>query len=210
MLPVTDARSGQQCIGVATSDAADGPYVGVGDGPFVCQHDLGGSIDPSVTRNRAGGLHLLWKDEGNTGGHPSGLWSQPLTADGLGLAGRAHRLLTARRAWQENIIEEPAAIPAADGGWWLFYSGSQFDAPTYATGLAYCRTLEGPCRETSGRPFLTTPVLHEPGQSAPGGLETFHDGRGTLWAVFDTWNRPERNGRFRCCRSLQLAPILAA
>jgi len=203
-----DARSGQQCIGVATSAAPDGPYVGVGDGPLLCQHALGGSIDPSPTRDRDGHLLLLWKDEGNTRGRPSGLWEQPLTADGLGLVGTAHRLLTARQPWQDNIIEEPAVIPAADGGWWLFYSGSLFDTPTYATGLAYCPDLDGPCRETSDRPFLATPALKEEGQFAPGGLETFRDGHGALWAVFDTWNRPTRNGRFRCCRSLQLAPVL--
>src|SRR5438270_1030844 len=81
-----------------------------------------GSIRPTarsavaMTRDRAGGLHLLWKDEGNTRGQPSGLWSQPLTADGLALAGTAHRLLSARRPWQDDIVEEPATIPAADGG----------------------------------------------------------------------------------------------
>ena len=37
-----DARSGQQCIGAATSTAPEGPYAGAGDGPLVCQHDLGG------------------------------------------------------------------------------------------------------------------------------------------------------------------------
>jgi len=203
-----EARSGQQCIGVATSPVPEGPYAGVGDGPLVCQHDLGGSIDPSVTRDRQGQLRLLWKDESNTRGRPSGLWAQPLTADGLGLLGTAHRLLTARQSWQGNIIEEPAVIPATGGGWWLFYSGSLFDTPTYATGLAYCPDLDGPCQETSDRPFLTTPALKEQAQYAPGGLETFRDGHGTLWAVFDTWNRPTRNGRFRCCRSLQLAPVL--
>jgi hypothetical protein len=203
-----DARSGQQCIGVATSAVPQGPYSPVGDGPLVCQHDLGGSIDPSVIRDGQGGLHLLWKDESNTRGRPSGLWAQSLTADGLGLAGSPHRLLSARRAWQDNIVEEPAVIPAADGGWWLFYSGNHFDTPTYATGLAYCPDLAGPCRETSDRPFFTTENLGQSGQSAPGGLETFRDGHGALWAVFDTWNRPTRNGRFRCCRSLQLAPVL--
>ena len=202
-----DGRSGQQCIGVATSPVPGGPYHPAGDGPLVCQHDLGGSIDPSVVKDGGGGLHLLWKDESNTRGRPSGLWAQALRPDGLGLTGPPHRLLSARRPWQQNIIEEPAAIPAAAGGWWLFYSGSLFDTPDYATGLAYCRTLDGPCRETSDRPFLTTTALKEQGQSAPGGLETFRDGHGALWAVFDTWNRPTRNGRFRCCRSLQLAPV---
>ena len=76
-----DSRSGQHCIGAATSSVADGPYVGVGDGPLLCQHDLGGSIDPSVTRDRAGQLHMLWKDEGNTLGRPSSLWERRLTAD---------------------------------------------------------------------------------------------------------------------------------
>jgi len=204
-----DAGSGQQCIAVATSPAPDGPYTGFGDGPLVCQHDLGGSIDPSLTRDSDGGLRLLWKDEGNTQGRPSGLWAQPVAADGLHLTGTAHRLLTAQRAWQAKIIEEPAVIPAAGGGWWLFYSGSRFDTPAYATGLAYCRDLDGPCRETSKGPFLNTPALKEQGQYAPGGLETFRDGHGALWAVFDTWNRPTRNGRFRCCRSLQLAPVLS-
>jgi hypothetical protein len=203
-----DARSGQQCIGVATSTVPDGPYRGVGEEPLVCQHDLGGSIDPSVLKDDGGGLHLLWKDESNTRGRPSGLWAEGLRPDGLGLLGTPHRLLTARRPWQENIIEEPAAIPAVHGGWWLFYSGSLFDTPNYATGLAYCPHLDGPCRETSDRPFLTTTALREQGQFAPGGLETFRDGHGALWAVFDTWNRPTRDGRFRCCRSLQLAPVL--
>jgi hypothetical protein len=34
-------------------------------------------------------------------------------------------------------------------------------------------------------------------------------GHGALWAVFDTWNRPVRNGRFRHCRSVQPAPVLS-
>jgi hypothetical protein len=204
-----DAGSGQQCIGAVASKAPDGPYAGVGDGPLLCQHELGGSIDPAVTRDGRGGLHLLWKDEANTLGRPSSLWQQALTADGLGLAGTPHRLLSARSRWQDKIVEEPAAIPSADGGWWLFYSGNHFDTPGYATGLAYCPDLDGPCRETSDRPFLTTAGLGVEGQYAPGGLETFRDARGALWAVLDTWNRPTRNGRFRCCRSVQLAEILS-
>src|SRR5581483_2145160 len=86
-----DARSGRQCIGVASAPTPEGPYAAVGDGPLVCQLDLGGSIDPSVVRDGAGQLHLLWKDESNTRGRASGLWSQPLRADGLALTGAPHR-----------------------------------------------------------------------------------------------------------------------
>jgi len=204
-----DARSGQQCIAAASSPVAEGPYTGIGDGPLLCQHDLGGSIDPAVTRDRSGRLHMLWKNDGNSVGAPSSLWEQGLTADGRGLVGAAHRLLTASQDWQGGIIEEPALIPADGGGWWLFYSANFFDRPEYATGVAYCPTIAGPCRETGDGPFLATPALQQEKQFAPGGLETFRDDKGTLWAVFDTWNRPTRNGRFYCCRSLQLAPVLS-
>ncbi len=205
-----DAASGQQCLGAATSAVPEGPYTNVGDGPLICQHDLGGSIDPAVTRDRSGALHMLWKNDGNAAGVASSIWEQALSADGLGVAGPIHRLLTAGAPWQGGIIEEPAVIPAANGGWWLFYSGNFFDKPEYATGLAYCPSLDGPCTEAQQAPFLTTAQLDQPKQSAPGGLETFADGKGGLWAVFDTWNRPTRNGRFYCCRSLQLAPILSS
>ncbi|MEN3316526.1 MAG: hypothetical protein V7605_2760 [Acidimicrobiaceae bacterium] len=206
-----DARSGQECIGAATSAVAQGPYTGAGDGPLICQHELGGSIDPAIVRDKAGKLHMLWKNDGNALNLPSSIWEQALSDDGLGVSGPIHRLLTSNEAWQGGIIEEPAVIPAAKGGWWLFYSGNFFDKPEYATGVAWCPQLSGPCTETGPAPVLTTADLKDqPRQSAPGGLETFQDGKGGLWAVFDTWNRPTRNGRFYCCRSLQLAPILSS
>jgi hypothetical protein len=205
-----DARSGQQCIGAATSRVPEGPYTGAGDGPLVCQHDLGGSIDPALVRDRDGVLHILWKNDGNSVGAPSSLWEQELRGDGLGLRGVAHRLLSAGQPWQGDIVEEPAMIEASGGGWWLFYSGNFFDRPEYATGLAFCPKLRGPCREVQDGPFLATPALQQENQFAPGGLDTFRDAKGDLWAVFDTWNRPTRNGRFYCCRSVQLARVLSA
>ncbi len=205
-----DAASGQQCIGAATSSVPEGPYRGAGDGPLLCQHDLGGSIDPAVVRDGAGRLHMLWKNDGNSVGAPSGLWEQGLRADGLAMVGPAHRLLTTTQPWQGGIIEEPAAIPAGGGGWWLFYSANAFDRPEYATGLAFCPSLAGPCREASDRPYYDTAALGQVNQFAPGGMETFRDAGGDLWAVFDTWNRPTRNGRFYCCRSVQMARVLSA
>ncbi|MDQ6650936.1 MAG: glycoside hydrolase family 43 protein [Actinomycetota bacterium] len=208
-ISLPEAHSGQQCIGVARSRTPEGPYSDGGTVPLLCQHDLGGSIDPTVVRDRDGRLHVLWKNDGNAVGAASSLWEQRLRADGLGLAGPVHRLLTAGPAWQGGIVEEPSAMPAAGGGWWLFYSGNFFDRPEYATGVAFCPRIDGPCRETAEAPFLDTAGLHQDGQFAPGGLETFQDGSGALWAVFDTWNRPTRNGRFYCCRSLQLARVLS-
>jgi arabinan endo-1,5-alpha-L-arabinosidase len=151
------------------------------------------------------GLHLVWKSDGNCCGLHAQLWEQDLTADGLSLTGRSHLLLTADLPWQAGIVENPALLRASRG-WWLFYSGNRFDVAGYATGLAWCPTLRGPCRETSESPFLAGTAT----QFAPGGLDFFRDAHGTEWAAFATWSRPPRNGRFYCCRPLNIAPVLSS
>jgi hypothetical protein len=176
---VQDARSQRECIAAETSMTPDGPYADTSSGPLVCQRELGGSIDPSLTRDRAGQLHLLWKSDGNCCGLPASIWEEQLTPDGLGLVGWPHRLLTADQRWQGGIIEEPAMTPASSGGWWLFYSGNRFDSVSYAEGLAYCAKLEGPCRETQNGPFLS---IHGY-QLSPGGLDTFTADGGALWVA---------------------------
>ncbi len=61
-----DLESGRQCIGVAVADDATGPYVDDHDEPFICQRELGGSIDASPVRERhpvagvEGRRQLLW------------------------------------------------------------------------------------------------------------------------------------------------------
>ena len=203
---VQEAASRRECIAVTSASTPAGPFHDALGGSLVCQRSLGGSIDPSVSRDSHGVLHLVWKSDGNCCGLPAGLWQQQLRSDGLALTGQPHRLLTADEPWQGGIIENPALLPASAGGWWLFYSGNRFDVAAYATGLAYCPTLTGPCRETSSRPFLAGTGT----QYSPGGLDFFHDAKGALWASFATWNRPSRNGRFYCCRSLNIAPVVHA
>ena len=66
--------------------------------------------------------------------------------------------------------------------------------------------VEGPCADRIDQHF---PLQTSLGPHSPGGLELFRDPAGTLWAVYDTWNRPARNGRFYCCRSLDVAPVLS-
>ena len=206
---VQERASRRECIAAVSAPSPDGPYRDALGTPLVCQRDLGGSIDPSVTRDGQGSLHLVWKSDGNCCGLPATIWTQGLAADGLGLTGVVRRLLSADEPWQGGIIENPALLHAAGGGWWLFYSGNRFDVPAYATGLAYCPTLAGACRETSRRPFLAGTFPATTGtQFAPGGLDFFRDVHGMLWAALATWNRPPRNGRFYCCRSLDIAPVL--
>jgi hypothetical protein len=205
-ISVQEAASRRQCIAVLSASTATGPYVDALGAPLVCQRQLGGSIDPSVVS--AGGLHLLWKSDGNCCGLglAASIWEQDLRPDGVAVTGQPHRLLNADRPWQGGIIENPAMIPASGGGWWLFYSGNRFDVAAYATGLAWCAHLAGPCRETSANPFLSGTGS----QYSPGGLDFFRAADGSLWASFATWNRPPRNGQFYCCRSVNVAPVLSA
>jgi hypothetical protein len=201
-LTVPDARSGRPCIAVATSTLLAGPYTDALGGPLVCQPELGGSIDPSVTRQPGGALTLLWKSNG-TDHDGSALWSADLRPDGLAVVGVPHHLLGADRPWQRGVVEEPAAVPATAGGWWLFYSGDSYDQPGYSIGVAWCRVLSAPCVETSDQPVLRTVGK----QLSPGGLEVFRSVGGSPVAVFDTWSRPPRNGRYYCCRSLDIAQL---
>jgi hypothetical protein len=203
-----DAASGLECIGRATSSRPEGPYVDRSSAPLVCQQSLGGSIDPSVVRDSKGTAYLLWKNDGNAQNDPVSLWEQRLSPDGLRLLGTANRLLGADEPWQKGIVESPAMLAASKGGWWLFYSGGFWRSRDYATGLAYCATIEGPCRETSTAPFLAS----GPTELSPGGLDTFIDSRGTVWASFSTFvfrTNPRRPGRFFPDRVLDIAPILS-
>jgi beta-xylosidase len=202
-----EASSGRQCISVATSPRPQGPYVDGSTRPFLCQRDLGGSIDPSVVRDAGGGLHLLWKNDGNCCGLATSLWEQDLSSDGLRLTGAAHVLLSAHATWQNGNVEGPAMIAAAGHGWWLFYSGGSWRTSDYATGLAFCPTIQGPCRDVLPRPYLPS----TPNQLTPGGLETFRDRKGQMWVAFTTTVRIEsrrRPGHYFLNRVLDIAPLL--
>jgi hypothetical protein len=170
-----EARSGLQCIALAESPTAAGPYVDDSSAPFLCQRSLGGSIDPTVVRSAGGRLSLVWKNDGDCCGVPTRIWEQDLSSGGLRLVGAAHPLLSADQAWEHGNIEAPALMPASGQGWWLFFSGGDWRTPDYATGIAFCDTLHGPCRQALDRPFLASSAdVHTPPGSrrsttAPGG-----------------------------------------
>jgi beta-xylosidase len=210
-LTVPDAATHSPCLAVATARSPAGPYRDVLGHPLLCQPTLGGAIDPAVAVEPDGALRLLWKSNGTccTASEPprsqsrATLWSQLLRPDGLATLGAPHALLGADEPWQHGIVEEPAVVAASSGGWWLFYSGDGYDQPGYSVGLAWCRDLQTRCAETADRPLLVSTG----DQRSPGGLEVFHRPDGRLAVVFDTWNRPPRNGRYYCCRSIDIAPL---
>ena len=203
----TEIQSGDQCIGVATASSPLGPYTDTASQPMVCQNgtgwsdptvdstqDLGGSIDPDIfTDTTSGASYLIWKSDGN---HLSPsvstiLWSVPL-GPGFLPTGNATptQLMSNDRPWQGGIVEGPDMVetqtpsgnsnPPTDN-YYLFYSGSDEGASTYAIGWAVCPTgPSGPCTDMS----TTTPLLGtSPGLSGPGGPDVYKVGSQLVMAL---------------------------
>ncbi|HZJ26992.1 MAG TPA: glycoside hydrolase family 43 protein [Acidimicrobiia bacterium] len=189
-----ERASGRQCISRATSRTPYGPYVDGSSGPMVCQHGLGGSIDPSPFLGPDGNRTLLWKSE-----QPAEIWSQPLAADGT-LTGRPSRLLAVDQSWERGVIEAPSMI-FGDGGFTLLYSGNRWDSREYATGAARCATPAGPCLKLSSRPILAG-YDHVLG---PGGATPFTAVNGQSFLAYAAYHDPHVG--YPASRLLHLATI---
>jgi hypothetical protein len=203
------ASSQLECIGAAFSTSPTGPYIDRSPSPLVCQQSMGGSIDPSVVATGTGGHGeaLVWKNDGNSENLPVGIWEQQLTPNGLGVLGAPHRLIGVSAAWEHGIVEGPAMLADTNGGWWLFFSGGAWQSDTYGTGIAWCRTVSGPCRSADRGPLLTSSA----GAVSPGGLDTFVDLQGHLWASYSAFPSVPPNARAAMAedRVLEIAPVLS-
>ena len=204
----TEASTGDQCIGVATSAVPTGPYTDASAQPVVCDNgfdtsptideaDYGGSIDPNIFTDDAGNSYLLWKDDGNHIGAPTIIWSVPLNTNLTGTTGAipTQLMLGADEPWQGAIIEGPDMVETqtTSGGtttnhYYLFYAGSDEGASTYAIGWANCPggPTGGHCTEMS----TTGPLLSTaPGMSGPGGPDVYQvpPGSGNYVMALAAW-----------------------
>ncbi len=171
--------TGEECIGDAVSPSPTGPFTPEST-PFICQQAMGGSIDPRVFTDTDGTNWMLWKSDQNYGGRtvPTILWSQRLTADGLGLVGSPADLMHPDSSWQSTIVEAPDMVEI-DGSYWVFYSGNWFNRPTYAIGAAECAGAAGPCVDTTDTPLLASNLQGQ----GPGEASVFQDGAG-VWMLY--------------------------
>jgi len=129
---------GQRCIGVATSEQADGPYTPFGDTPLVCprgEHGAddtvpgrpvtsAGVIDPSPFMNDEGQRFLLYKTQGT----PSSLRMLRLTDSGRHWVGNPSGELLQR----DTIIENPVMVQRGSR-FVLFASRYGYGNCSYAT-----------------------------------------------------------------------------
>ena len=196
----TKTRSGLECISVAVAIVPTGPFVDESSGPLICQTSLGGSIDPSPVHTPDGSLRLIWKSQGTAiAPQSTAIWSQPLTPDGMQLLPGRVKLLRPTESWERGVIEGPS-MTLLHGRWWLFFSASSYRGDRYATGVAACAGLAGPC-EAAARPLLASTSRLR----GPGGLEVFTDDAGRLWAIFHTWRLRSEGNPYE--REIHIAPL---
>lgn len=184
-----DAASGRQCVGVATSDTPAGPFHDAGAVPFVCQLDLGGTIDPSPFRD-GDALYLYFKSDSNCCRMPTHIWGQRLTPDGMGLSGPAVALISNDQPWEGDVVEAPNMLKH-DEMYDLFYSGNDYASDRYAVGYARCLSPLGPCSKTTDSPILASDPSAPAPLAGPGGASLVQ-ANGSTWIAFHAWGVTER------------------
>jgi hypothetical protein len=183
-----DPRTNRFCLSVATSADPLGPFVDTSTAPFHCDSDPNGSIDPQPFVDPTTGIpYLLWKSEGVPGRTPTRLWVRQLSADGTSWAPgtSAVALLGTSQGWEGNVIENPSMVRYG-GRWLLFYSGNEWNSAEYATGMAFCDSLAGPCTKSPHNPVLRS----EGSVLGPGGGTAFVDAAGALRFTHHYWLAP--------------------
>ncbi|HVA08932.1 MAG TPA: glycoside hydrolase family 43 protein [Acidimicrobiales bacterium] len=170
-----DDATGLQCIGRATSATPSGPFIDAESAPFLCQRDLGGSIDASVY-HRGDGDILVWKSDGNVG-----IWSQKLGPDDASLIGAPVLLLSPSASWENGVVEGPTLVNI-DGTLTLWFSAGQWSGAGYEIGMVVCSSPLGPCDVDSVSRELAT----GPGLTGPGG-PSFYRADGQLKMAFAAW-----------------------
>jgi hypothetical protein len=180
---VRERASGRFCVSAATSALPSGPFLDRSAGPLVCQHERGGTIDPSPFVDDDGRAYLLFKSEGVAGREPTRLWSQRLRPDGLALEGAPAELLATALAWEAPIVENPAMTRGPAGGYHLLYSGGRWSDAAYAVGWAVCDTPLGPCRRGDREPLLRA----SPEVLGPGGADFFTGPDAGRWIAYHGW-----------------------
>ena len=203
-----------QCLGAAVASDPKGPFVDSSPEPFLCQRDLGGTIDANPFRDRDGKLYLYFKNDGNRVRKPTRLWGVPLSVDGLKVAGQPTDLgMTDRDTWENGVIEAPTMVLTPDG-YTMFYSAGFFgwDAKQrfspYAMGYATCQGPLGPCTDSKNNPVLFS--FHDPRGagcvSGPGHQSIFRAGEGSFIS-FHAWSASKTCRPGKDARYLYIAPF---
>lgn len=202
-----------QCLGLAVADNPKGPFRDESAEPFLCQFDLGGTIDANPFRDADGRLYLYFKSDGNRVGKGTAIWGQRLTDDGTGLVGEAVPLVKDDAKWEMKLVEAPAMV-LGPAGYQLFYSAAYYGwdpsrdrLSPYATGYAACTGPLGPCVDAPENPILHSFNDRQAGcLSGPGHPSIFEAG-GRRFIAFHAWQATKGCRKADEERFLYIAPL---
>lgn len=179
-----------QCIGRATGEQPEGPFVDDAGEPFLCTTSCpepSSSIDPYPFVAADGTPYLYWTSGEDQCNNISGNWVQPLNEDGSALLGEPVQLVVEDQFWEAGGVENPAAWQH-EGQTYTFYSANWWEGPDYAVGYAVCETPMGPCTKPADAPILQSGW--EGTLRGPGGETIFTDAGGNLWLAYHAWTAP--------------------
>ena len=202
----------RQCVGLAVANNPLGPFRDTSAEPFLCQPELGGTIDANIFRDSEGKLYLYYKNDGNRVGKVSHIWGQRLSADGKSLVGAAIAIARDTKPWEQKLVEAPTMV-IAPTGYQLFYSGGYFgwnddqNISPYAMGYATCATPLGPCTPSPDNPILHSFKDREAGCiSGPGHQSIFTVGA-RHFIAFHAWAATKGCRKADDKRLLYIAPL---
>lgn len=206
-------RRNLQCIGVAIAAGPKGPFRDSSAEPMVCQYELGGSIDANPFRDADGKLYLYFKNDGNAVRKRTSIWGQPMSAEGLTVAGAPVELEKDDSGWEMRVVEAPSMV-RSPSGYVLFYSGGFFGwnaedrLSPYAMGYATCAGPLGPCKDSPDNPILHSYRERAAGcLSGPGHQSVFEVGARSFIA-FHAWAATSGCRKLEDKRYLYVAPLL--
>jgi xylan 1,4-beta-xylosidase len=193
-------KGGNLCVGVASADKPEGPYID--HGPLVCQE--AGSIDGFPIRDENNKLHLIWKEDGNSVGKPTPIWIQEINDTKTALIGEKKELFRNDTPWEANLVEG-VSIVKNNGYFYAIYAaaGCCGQGCTYATGIARSKKLMGPWEKYEKNPILTS----EGDWMCPGhGTAVVHQGKN--YFMYHAYNKESNKytGRQALVRGFEFTP----
>lgn len=196
-----DARTGDQCISRAQSTSPAGPFLDATIGPFVCQLDQGGDIDPDPVVAPDGTNWLIFKSQGTLEGQKPRIWAQRVSGGWTQLQGSPVAILGLSQKWEGSIVEAPSMIRQGSQ-YVLFYSGNDWASGRYGVGYAICSSVTGPCHKPQDGPLLSTHA----NEAGPGSASIFTDRLGQVRIAFHAWT-PGHVGYPGGARSLRIGSV---
>lgn len=182
-------------IGLAVSDAPDGPFEDVKNEPLF---DFGhAAIDANVFLDDDGKNYLYYSRDCSENRDDymkkSEIYGVALSADLLSVEGEAVKLLTPEQRWEkapgDTWWNEGPEMLKHDGRYYMTYSANFFASPSYSLGYAVSDSPLGVFVKAQENPLLTSGLRRDVSGTGHHSFTTSPDGT-QIWAVYHSHTYP--------------------